>query len=605
MIKAVTIIALGLSFTSTAWSQLPPVGQVGKDPIQAPPASKESSPITVPMLPNAAAEGESAITLKLTLLIEKLPSVAAQDESAVTVTVSSFTFTGNTVIRTEELQSLVATNVGQTLTLDGLDQVVDSISKLYNKRGYTVARAYLPEQQSTGGVIQIAIVEGRVGTLNLTNNSQVRDERIQQTLIHGLCNTDGGKDCAGKLIEDKGLERAILLVKDLPGTTVTANLKPGQAVGTSDLDVSAIIAKSKAYSLGFDNFGSPSTGVTRLNASADFNNLSSNGDQLRLGIASSNTNTNTITGSASYSLPVGYEGLRAGLAFARSQYRLGGAFVSTQSHGISNAISANASYPFIRSINQSLYLRASGEVRGGVSSIDSLIGTSSQSSFKTNANVVRIGLSGDHIDSLGGGGYNVYGLTLNQGYLGTNDASDKTGAQTAGRFGYVSYNIARQQTLTGSVTLYSALAGQQANKNLDGSEQIGLGGPSSVRGYAGEGGGSTGANGTIELRFTMPLQLGDDLGNITYGLFYDRGWLKYYQVNGAALSGTSATGNSRSLSSYGLTLNLQLQARVPTPTSVGYFVRAMYGMHGMNNGQASQIDANAKGKFWLQGGVTF
>jgi hemolysin activation/secretion protein len=562
--------------TSAAWSQaLPQAGQVGKDSLPSA-TTPDTSPINAPALPSARApSGNSA-----------------------TVTVTSFTFSGNTAISTEELQALVAASVGQALSFDALDQVSRQVSKLYRQRGYAVASAYLPPQQNSNGVIQIAVVEGRFGAVNLKNTSQVSDERLQQTVAQNLCSTDDGKDCVGKLVENKGLERSLLLIKDLPGVTAKANLTPGQAVGTSNLDVVATTTKANAYSLGFDNFGAPSTGTTRLNGNADLNNLANNGDQLSLGVATT-TQTATVTGSLSYSLPVGYNGQRFGVAFARSQYRLGGAFASTQAYGLSNALSVFTSYPIIRSINQSVYVRASGEVRGGSSNIDSLIGTTFQSAFKTNANVVRLGINGDQVDSLGGGGYNVYSLTLSQGFLGTNNSADSTTAQTAGRFGKVNYNIARQQALSGPVTLYASLAGQQASKNLDGSEQTGLGGPASVRGYTGEGGGSTGANSTVELRYTQALQLGNDLDNLTYGLFVDRGWLKYYQSETALLNGT------RSLTSYGLTLTLQSQARVPTATSIGYYVRAMYGMHGMNNGNASLVDPASKGKFWLQGGVTF
>lgn len=543
--------------------------------MQAPAANKEANPITAPALPSAAAQGSSAVT----------------------VTVSAFTFTGNASINTEELQSIVAPSLNQKLDFAGLDKVADSVSRYYRSKGFTVARAYLPAQQSAGGVIQIAVIEGRYGAVNIKNGTAISDERLRLTVANNLCEVKDGKDCVGKIIQDKGLERAVLLLKDLPGITSTASLKPGQAIGTSDLDVETKITKNNAFSLGFDNYGAPSTGVTRLNASVDMNNLGkSGGDQLSLGIATTNT-ADTKTGSASYSLPAGYDGQRVGIAFARSQYRLGAGFSATQSHGTSNALSAFTSYPIVRSVNQSFYIRASVETRGAINSVDLV-----QASYRSNANVGRIGLSGDHVDSAGGGGYTVYGLTMSQGYVGTNDAADASasGAHSAGRFGKVAYNIARQQTLKGPTTLYMSLNGQQGNKNLDGSEQTGLGGPSSTRGYGGEAGGSTGASGTIELRYTTPVQIGSNLDNITYAAFWDRGWVQYYQ-NPIVVGSV----NSRSLSSYGLTFTIQSQARVPTPTSVGYFMRAMLGMHSMATAQQSAVDVTSRGKFWLQGGVTF
>jgi hemolysin activation/secretion protein len=569
------LLSLGILSAGGAWSQaLPPTGQVGRDTLPAVPP-REANPIAAPA-PNAGSSNANSAT--------------------VSVVVKAFTFTGNTSISTEELQAVVAPSLNQQLDLAGLDKVADLVSRHYRTKGYTVARAYLPAQQSANGSIELAVIEGRYGAVNLKNGSEVSDERLRLTLVNNLCDTKDGKDCIGKVVTDAGLERAVLLIKDLPGTTIAASLKPGKALGTSDLDLDAKLVKREAYSLGFDNYGTPATGVVRLNANAEINNLSKNGDTIGLGISTTNS-FNTKTGSLSYSLPVGYLGQRAGVAFSRSQYVLGAGFSATQSHGTSNALSAFTYYPLIRSVNQTVYIRGTAEVRTAINSVDLI-----QASFRSNANVLRVAINGDHIDSFYGGGYNVYSLTVSQGYVGTTDANDAsaTGAHSAGRFGKLAYSIARQQALDGPATIYANINGQYANKNLDGSEQTGLGGPSSTRGYGGEAGGSTGAAATVELRYTNPIQLGSELGNITYAAFFDRGWVQFYETPIVA----GAT-NTRALSSYGLALTLQSQAKAASPTSTSYYLRAMLGLHSMATGQTSAVDPNSRRKFWIQGGYNF
>ncbi|MEN9588111.1 MAG: hypothetical protein RIT15_1686, partial [Pseudomonadota bacterium] len=251
-----------------------------------------------------------------------------------------------------------------------------------------------------------------------------------------------------------------------------------------------------------------------------------------------------------------------------------------------------------RSVNRSVYIRGSGEVRSGMNNVDA-VGTS----FKTNANVLRVGLSGDHVDGFGGGGYVVYSATFSSGYIGNSDPSDAaaSGAHSAGRFSKLIYSLARQQAVTGGLTLYSALNAQQARKNLDGSEQTGLGGPSSTRGYGGEAGGSTGANATIELRYSSTFLIGQEVNHLTYGLFVDRGWVRFYEVVPTGTSSTTA--NSRALGSYGLTFTVQSQAKVPTPTSWGFFLRTMYGLHSAKD--LSTTNPSSMSKFWVQGGVNF
>jgi hemolysin activation/secretion protein len=513
----------------------------------------------------------------------------------VAVLVKGFTFDHGSVVSDGQLQALVAGHIGKSLDFSALDRLADRISRYYRDKGYTVARVYLPAQAIIRGVVRFTVIEGHFGAINLKNSSSIQSEHLIQTITNNLCDVSNGKDCVGKLITDKGLERSILLLKDLPGITASVNLKPGTSVGTSELDVQITETKSTLYSVGVDNFGSPSTGTIRVNASVDLNNLQHIGDQLTLGVATT-TLTQTKTGSASYSLPAGYAGQRVGFAFSRNQYSLGAGFSATQSHGVSNALSAYTSYPIVRSVNHSLYIRGAAEFGQGTNNVD-LLGTS----FKSHSNVARVGLNGDMVDRAGG--YTVYGATLSEGHTITNDPSDSStsGAHSAGRFAKLTYNLAHQRPLIGALTLYGMANAQRASKNLPGSEQIGLGGPNSVRGYSPEAGGSVGANGAVELRFTDPRRVGSELVNVTYGLFYDRAWVRFYEAPPSTTSATIA--NTRALGSYGLSLTIQSQAKQLTPASWGYFLKATYGVHPAS--QPSTIDVTSTSKFWLYGGLNF
>jgi hypothetical protein len=103
----------------------------------------------------------------------------------------------------------------------------------------------------------------------------------------------------------------------------------------------------------------------------------------------------------------------------------------------------------------------------------------------------------------------------------------------------------------------------------------------------------------------MPMKIGDDVSSVIYGLFVDRGWVRFYEgtATSTGLGASLGGANTRALSSYGLTLTLQSQARIPTPTSWGYFLKGMYGMH--SDKDPSTLDPSSKGKLWVQGGVNF
>jgi hemolysin activation/secretion protein len=87
-----------------------------------------------------------------------------------------FRVTGNTVFSEPELTGLVREYVGKEVSFADLEQATARISRYYREHGYRVARAYIPAQViKTDGVVEIAVIEGRYGKVNLNNRSHVGD----------------------------------------------------------------------------------------------------------------------------------------------------------------------------------------------------------------------------------------------------------------------------------------------------------------------------------------------------------------------------------------------------------------------------------------------
>jgi hemolysin activation/secretion protein len=71
-----------------------------------------------------------------------------------------------------------------------------------------VARAYVPTQTITmEGVVEIAVIEGRFGKVDLDNKSRVRDG-VARGYLDGF---------PGTPVTQPELERKMLLLNDLPG----------------------------------------------------------------------------------------------------------------------------------------------------------------------------------------------------------------------------------------------------------------------------------------------------------------------------------------------------------------------------------------------------
>ena len=83
------------------------------------------------------------------------------------VTVSLFRVTGATVFPPEKLHTLLAEAEGRALTLAQIEGLAARITAFYREHGYILARAYIPAQEMRDGVVEIAVLEGRVGRIEV------------------------------------------------------------------------------------------------------------------------------------------------------------------------------------------------------------------------------------------------------------------------------------------------------------------------------------------------------------------------------------------------------------------------------------------------------
>src|SRR5262249_2174517 len=161
-----------------------------------------------------------------------------------------------------------------------------------------------------GGVLRIKLVPGQYGSLTVTNHSLVRDEFMQGVIDHARA--------ASPYIHKDELERVMLLTSDLAGAGMPrVAIGPGQRPETSDFVFDVPEGRRfDGYLLG-DNYGSPYTGRNRLSGGFNVNSPFGVGDRFTaFGIVS---NTGDLkNGRVAYSLPLGYDGLRAEIAAYRT-----------------------------------------------------------------------------------------------------------------------------------------------------------------------------------------------------------------------------------------------------------------------------------------------
>lgn len=423
------------------------------------------------------------------------------------LTISAIEIQGATRIPVSELQPLVADLVGKPVSLGQLRAGVRRITAYYRDRGYIVARAFIPAQEIEGGVLKVQVLEGRLSEARGANASAVNDAVVQRVLE--------AQDLTGEVITASAVDRALLLLADLPSVgKVAGKLRPGEAVGTSDLVATLDKGERFEGQAGLDTYGNRYTGQNRLSFRGDWNSPLGLGD--RLGGQFNLTDEKLAYGRLAYDLPVGGDGLRLGGALSMSSYELGQEFASLNATGTARTAGLYASYPMIRSLHRNVWLTANFERRELEDEIAAVASKTEKS-----ANVASLEAYGDQVDALLGGGYTSWRAALSTGRLSIETpaalALDRSGPRTAGDYGKLALSVTRLQAITARTSLSVAASGQLADKNLDSSEKFVIGGVYGVRAYPqGEGSGDRGWLVNIELRrqVTSGLQL---------AAFYDAG----------------------------------------------------------------------------------
>lgn len=408
-----------------------------------------------------------------------------------TVRVDRLDVTGETLFTDAELIAVTGFQPGSQLNLADLRNTAANIARFYHSRGVFLAQAYVPAQDVSSGTVTIAVIEGRYGEIELRNQS-----RLSDGVAHGVL---AGID-SGDVVASAPLERRLLLLSDIPGVVVRSTLAPGTEVGTTDLIVDIEPGRTVTGSIEGDNAGNRYTGPYRLGGSVYLNNATGRGDLASLRVVASNLGL--LYGRAAYQTLIGNASV--GASYARVNYELGREFKSLDARGSADIFSLFASYPLIRSRQTNLYALGAVEARF----LEDRIGATS-TVLNRDIRAATAGFRGDHRDTIGGGGWNVFSLGATFGELDIKTpealAVDAATSRRNGSYGKLEFGLARLQQVAGPLSLYAAVRGQLASKNLDSSEQMALGGMYGVRAYPeGESYGDEGYVANLEARWLLP-----------------------------------------------------------------------------------------------------
>jgi hemolysin activation/secretion protein len=161
-------------------------------------------------------------------------------------------------------QGVVDAYSGRCLGVSELEAILATLTKSYIDRAYVTTRAYLPAQDLRTGVLEVAVVEGTIERFELQQSGRPDSA----TSIRGAFPVR-----PGDLLNLRDLEQGIDQLNSLSSNSATLDLQPGARSGGSVVVVRNQASFPVGLYAGFDNLGTPQTGRNALGATVSFASL--------------------------------------------------------------------------------------------------------------------------------------------------------------------------------------------------------------------------------------------------------------------------------------------------------------------------------------------
>ncbi len=376
-------------------------------------------------------------------------------------------FSGNKSISSKELRPLVEPYLNRDITLEDVNEMVSMVKRHYRGQGYVAVYVYVPPQNVKEGKLEIAIVEGQLGNLEITGNKWFSTDVLKKQFTF----KPNEIVTYGTLRGD--LER-LNRHRDIKASAV---LKPGAKTGTTDVKIK--VDDRSPFHLGGDvsNRGTTNTGRYRYGVSAANTNLTGKMDELSGRVQ---FNENTWAVATDYNFPVNHRaGTRLGFGASHAFVDVGGQFSEFDIEGDSTTYSFYALQPIVRQRNMTTTLQlgfdwkeVENRILGSEAGEDEL-------------RILRPGINFEFSDDAGKTFFtNDFPIGLGDFLGGSGEADDSTRPGGDGEFFIYRGSLARYQSFDQGVMLALKGTTQFTSDRLPPSEQLRMGGAFSVRGYS-------------------------------------------------------------------------------------------------------------------------
>ena len=537
---------------------------------------------TVPKSSKHAGSGNKVQQIMQEELAERQAIAEAQAEGKLMVTLTSIKFQGVTILGDLELQQAVAKYLNVPMDYEQMLEIGMTVESYYRQHNY-LARVILPPQDLAGGTLQLDVIESVVSKIEV----EQKLEELPNTQAHVLALV-AAQQVQGEHLNTQSIERGVALANEVPGVSVQASLKDGQQAGDTELLLKVLQTRTQEGDVTFDNAGSRSTGAERMMST--FNVFNPNDTQDQLNLVGVLTRGSEYVRSA-YSLPIGVGGWRMGANFSLMNYKvvvgeigMVGAFGDAVTRGL------EWTYPLLRSDSASATVSVNADAKH-------FRNTSAQGLLMSDyeAKVLSTQMAGYYRDLDPMGGTGTYLAQFSHGNINLDGSLSQLSdlAHTEGDFNKLKGTLTWQQPLSMQMSTFASYSFQLADKNLDSSEKMQIGGMNGVRAYpTGEGSGSDAQLIQMELRYNLE-------NGYTVAGFYD--WGQALQMHDPNFAGSPQV-NRLTYQGFG--------ASIGYTTPSGLNIKAIWARRREDNPNPTQTGKDQDGsydrnRYWIQLNVPF
>ncbi|RYG09641.1 MAG: ShlB/FhaC/HecB family hemolysin secretion/activation protein, partial [Caulobacteraceae bacterium] len=238
--------------------------------------------------------------------VPSLPQQEAPPQSDLRVTLSDVVFEGATAVPVADLEALAANYVGREMALAEVFRLAEEVTAEYRRRGYVLSRAVVGPQRIETGVVTIQVLEGYVASVNIEGDAGGYRPFLEGYMAPVL---------AGRPTSGDALSRALLLTRDLRGSSVRAVVTPSATLPGA-ADISLVVERDPFQGfVAIDNRGSRWLGPVQVYGGLTFNDALGLGEQISTTVVAAPEDGELGFVSLNYDQPVGASGLHVN-AFA-------------------------------------------------------------------------------------------------------------------------------------------------------------------------------------------------------------------------------------------------------------------------------------------------